>query len=126
MTRSDDLPRRTDKPEEKVTLTGMLCASFEEQPVFVHLGGSDDLYVVGADDEAVLRHFMGKAQSEFDKTKRLTDGRKFLDYKIKRITDAREFLDSFPLSFEGRAIRFALNPREVGEGRIRWLEVQRA
>ena len=112
MTRSDDLPRRTDKPEEEVTLTGMLCASFEEQPVFVHLGGSDDLYVICADDEAVLRHFMRKAQTRFD--------------KIKRITDGREFLGSFPLSFEGRAIRFALNPREVGEGRIRWLEVQRA
>lgn len=106
-----NLPRRTDKPLELVDLTGMFCAFFEGQPVFLHFGGSNDLYVLCASDEDVLREFTGKAKAKFD--------------SIKRITNGREFLDSFPLKLGDRTVRFAVNPYEVDNGRIRWLEVQR-
>ena len=100
-------PRRTDKPEESVTVTGKLFPWDKDHPVTFFPVGSPLPHMMLFDTEAMLHVFM-RTVCEGD------------EYTIKLIENGPEFLASVPGS-----IVVAVNPWFTDEGKVRYTQLQR-
>ncbi len=109
-------PKRTDKPEEEVSLTGMVFAVLGQdgaaiQPALLTVPGSDALYLPVFDDVKKLVEAMIYSKTRYS--------------NIKHIDDGAEFLESLPMKIGEKDLKVMLNPYFTPMGKVRWVEVQR-
>jgi len=111
-----DPPKPTGKPATEVSLTGMLipwstwspsAPLGEDQPVLLNMPGSPSFYLPCFTTEDKLRQTMGRAKIEFQ--------------KIKRIDDGREFLASIEAQ---RGVVVIVDPHFLENGRVRFTEIR--
>jgi hypothetical protein len=99
-------PKRTGKPPEWVSLTGLLIAWGEDnQPVLIGVTGSPLYHLSCFSSEDGLRSMLSRVGASFT--------------KIKRIDDGPEFLASIP-----KEVVVVVAPHFVGE-RFRYAQVLR-
>lgn len=75
-------PRRTDKPPEELSLTGMLMPWRNGQPAFILLPGEGDTELLAIPLFTTLAKLEAAAlavNSPYDSVKRIDDGRVFLE-----------------------------------------------
>ena len=106
-------PRRTDKPEEFIELSGKVMGWYSntEQPVMIKvLGAGDRFYLPLFDDPEYAVKFLGHAGVVY--------GQAFTGFK--QVSDGPEFLSEIPTE-----IGVMVNPWFTDEGKVRWTEVLR-
>lgn len=110
--------RMVDSPKavscvENVTLIGYLTPlTSSNQPVWLSVLGSSDIFWALFSTEKLLRETLSKANVSFD--------------KIMRVEDSEQFLGSVPEKLSsGVPVRIVLNMRFFDDGRVRYKQVQR-
>ncbi len=103
---TDPAPPKATGRVEDVHLTGMLIPWQNEQPVFMSVAASSQLYLPVFSDRDELERVMRQAKADWQ--------------SVKEITDESEFLREIP-----NDITIMVNPRFMPDGKVRWMEVRR-
>jgi hypothetical protein len=105
-------PWQISQSVHETDITGYLFPWRHAQPVFVAVGGTDDLFLPVFASASKLQELMTAAKTEFD--------------SIKQINNQSEFLASIPTEMpSGDRIRIMVDPHLTGTGNTRFREVIR-